>query len=113
MSWNIKTFGTREAVRAKILADKYLPTLVKSLIITTIHDLHPSHANNPQNGIRVEGYGHHNDVDGSCLGNIGKLEVEPIELHGVPVLLPPVSEAARQMPQQSADNIAQAQPPAQ
>ena len=94
MSWNITLIGERAAVKAAVEANTNLPSALKALITATIHDVVPHHGKDT-NGIRVVGYGHHNDGDGSSLGNIGKLEIEPFIL----TLPAPVVIQAPEMPE--------------
>ena len=77
MSWSIKEIGERSAVRKAVENNTYLPAPVKTLILETIHEKVPEHSVAYKNGIRVEGFGHHNANDGTAVGNISKLEVEP------------------------------------
>jgi hypothetical protein len=79
MSWDIKKIGERTAVKRAVENETNLPANVKQAILDTIHDKLPEHSKE-WTGLRVEGYGHHNAGDGSSMGNIGKLEVEPFQL---------------------------------
>ena len=83
MSWHIKMIGERAAVKAAVENKSDLPASVKQTILDTIHTVVPAHSK-AFNGIRLEGYGHENKNDESSLGNIGKLEVEPITLTTYP-----------------------------
>jgi hypothetical protein len=79
MSWSIKKIGERTSVRKYVENEPNLPNDVKEAILSTINTELPEHGK-MFNGVRVEGYGHHNANDGSSVGSIGKLEVEPIQL---------------------------------
>lgn len=79
MSWSIDITGERQEIKKAVLADPYLPASVKALVAETIHDHVPDHSK-LNNGVRVTGYGHYNSGDESSLGNIGKLEVVPLQL---------------------------------
>jgi len=79
MSWHIKVIGERAAVKAAVENKTDLPAAVKQTILETIHDRVPDHSKS-FNGVRLEGYGHENKNDDSSLGDIGKLEIEPVQL---------------------------------
>lgn len=79
MSWHIKIIGERAAVKAAVENTTNIPVRVKQTILDTIHDRVPDHSK-AFNGIRLEGYGHENNNDESSLSNIGKLEIEPVQL---------------------------------
>lgn len=78
MSWYIKKIGTRAAVKKLVQEDPYLPASVKAAVAETIHDTLPDHAKN-MTGISIEGNGHVNNNDGSCVGSFN-LKIEPVEI---------------------------------
>lgn len=80
MSWNIKTVGKRENVKALIAANQHVPQKVKEAIFETIDagDKIKRGTDGNHDGVRVEGFGHHDAQH--AWSSIGKLEVEPVAL---------------------------------
>lgn len=74
MTWSINLIGTRRAVREKIKKAN-LPICVADMI-----DYHLKPEISAPNGVKVEGFGHTNNSDGSFYSNISRLEITPITL---------------------------------
>ncbi len=73
MSWNITAVGTKAAIITEVNKQHYIPALLRAAIVETIDSMTTT-------GVRIESYGH-----AGVGGNIGKLEV-----NGVNILLDPV-----------------------
>jgi hypothetical protein len=69
MSWNIKLFGSKGAVKSKIENDEHLSSNIKLFLLSCLSD---DNYNEFLNGVRIETFGH--------AGNVGKLEVEQIHI---------------------------------
>lgn len=84
MSWSIKSIGTRENVKAEVLADKHVPETVKAAIVSVIDAGNKSaEGDSYSDGVRVETFGHYGPDQ--SWSSIGKLEVEPVTLAKAPV----------------------------